>query len=1730
MKLTFVRAIVLPICGVLIGTATATSAVEERKILSQGPHHRTWEVVRESSSGGRTQQITSQIVEVEGGMNRQNEAGEWVSASSKIELFNDGAVVRQAQFRAIFAASLAQLGSIDIETPDRKRLVGNPLCLLLTEGDRSVTIAEIQDCAGEVVGPEQNTLLYRNAFTDYAIDIEYRIGKASLSQWLVLHEPIDPEEYGFTDAAVLEVLTEWTTLPETRRTAREWARGNGQHAALVDERISLGAMEFVTGKAFAVGAENGGGVPVAKTLERFAGNRWCLVEKVPFKWIEPELQKLARPQAANERRRNQVAVKRGSNLPVLKQQAAAKAKPVRMAAIEPHRASGFVLDFELASSVASMTWQGGTTYYVSGPTVVTTNVFERGCVIKIAPTNSAKLTINGPVTCHTSAYGPVVISGRDENSVGGLITTNGLSGYYAEVGLELDYNTSGVLYHLENFRISHAQTAVKINGGAGHSLKHFQIVHAGTGVSLQNADASFRNMLAYDVATAFSGSGASSATGRLENVTVTLSTNFNVGGNCTMFLTNSLLIGVTNVGSYSGSSNAERENPDGVFDKVGAGYGYLAATNTIWRNAGTPSINPTLLEELGQRTTLAPEILTNMIVGSTNLLPRSIADTGNLDLGYHYPLADFACKSFGVTNGILTLSNGVVLMSFGVSAIWTPDNSTLISAGTPLAPNHLTRFNVVQEQSTNWGQSSGFELSGNNTVICYTYEISPPHANIQFTEFELMADSGYHFQMLDYTWRFTTFAARDSSFYGGRGWFGGWEAGVVGLTNSLFHRVNLNFYAYSTLSARNNLFLGGSLEIEKSSATNLWTIKDNAFDGTVIGHVSTNYTTNTHNGYLNGADRLLPNNINDVVAATFTYTNGPLGRFYQVSTNLINKGSVATAGAAGMYHYTTTVDQNKEFNSVLDIGLHYVATDVSGDPLDSDLDGVPDYIRDPAGMEIVEPSELPGFQLWLRADTGVVVDGANTVTNWWDQSGKRRHAFQNTVGRRPALTNNVLNGHPVIRFTPGAGNNQELVFSNSAFSTLSEVEWFVVLKAAVAKPAVNRTVAYFGPNPYGQTSYPMATYGVIGDSFASSAGHTFGFASQPLTNFHIYSVVSAPGNWCARINGVVQYKTTENVVTWQASAKLGVWDGDMAEMLMFSPVLSQADRAVVEAYLSDRYGFGSAPAEPSNMVAHTVSADQISLVWDAQLDTTLTSYVIERKLPGGVFTEVAIVEQTGSWIDRWLPASTSVSYRVKGRNVWGDSRYSNEPEATTLAIGTGLPLSDIHIWYKGDAGHSGGRVGSWGDQSEAGHEASILYDARRPFATNNVLNGRPVLRFYPTNYILLEIEDDPMSKLSQGELLAVVRAAVDVPAANRTMWYWGASGGYYPNTAGAIFETFGSQVAKPIGNPSQPLDQFHIHGVVAAQDLWVGLFDGGRRYTTNVNTFSGYHTPTLGSGFDGDIAELIVFNRVLTGDERIAAGRYLNYKYNLLSNAPVVPAGLRVTGTAPDRAVISWTNSVDYGDSYFVERKLGAGGDYAYIGSDWAQSMTDANSPGNSNYYYRVQARNYFTNSAYSSAVVPPYLWMTNPPAGMILAATNQVIGADARAGDASVTQVVFYAGSVTIGTSTSSPYSTTWSNTFSGSSFLTAKATDTNGNTRISPGAPLLLAQDTDGDGIDDYQEILAGTNPRATDTDGDGVSDATDAFPLDSSRSAAPAGTPGDTTPPTIFLDEPAEATPVP
>jgi alpha-tubulin suppressor-like RCC1 family protein len=74
------------------------------------------------------------------------------------------------------------------------------------------------------------------------------------------------------------------------------------------------------------------------------------------------------------------------------------------------------------------------------------------------------------------------------------------------------------------------------------------------------------------------------------------------------------------------------------------------------------------------------------------------------------------------------------------------------------------------------------------------------------------------------------------------------------------------------------------------------------------------------------------------------------------------------------------------------------------------------------------------------------------------------------------------------------------------------------------------------------------------------------------------------------------------------------------------------------------------------------------------------------------------------------------------------------------------------------------------------------------------------------------------------------------------------------------------------------------------------------------------------------------------------------------------------------------------------------------------------------------------------------------------------------------------------------------------------------------------LASQDPDGDGLSSAAELLLGTDPLRADTDGDGVVDGQDAFPLDASRSQAPPPDPSDHTPPAITVQEPSSAVPLP
>jgi len=895
---------------------------------------------------------TNACVELQGGLHRWTEQG-WMETRPRIEVFQDGAVARELQYQAIFAPNLATPGAIDLLLPDGQRLQGHLLGLALTEGNQSVLIAEVKDCAGVIGGAEQNEVTFADAFTDFDISVQFVMQRDRISQNVIVHQQLPhPREWGLTENAVLEVLTEFTTFPNVHAEARDAVDGvPGQY-------VSFESMEFVSGRAFSIGNE-ANATGVLKAWEVFEGQRSFLVERIPWRAVAPELANLP-PVAKTWRKKDGPLMARKQLRLPRREQARAAVKPIQVAQVNPKR--GYLIDWELVSSVNWFRWSNSVTHYIAGSISVKTNIFEGGTVIKYAPTNTAKLSITGPVTCLSSIYAPIIFTARDDHSVGEAIGSASLSGMYANNALYLDNYSSGQIYELSDLRVSHADTAIKFYYGNGHKLRNLQIVNCNYAVSSYQSEFQVLNGLFSKINTyAVHAAYTSGTIGTLQNVTIR-ECNTLVPTYGTARVTNSLLIAVTNIGSgtFSGGYNGTNSSPASVFQPVGAGYSYLT-NNSSFRNAGTANIDSTLLSSLKQLTTYPPILAGHIVIlGNTNLTlsPQAGRDTDTPDLGYHYPPIDYTFGGVYLTNSTITLQAGTAIGLYSPTnggssyyGIALADSTKLFSDGNATNLNRIVRYNMVQEQSTStWNTTPSDHIL---TPFSGTGAIVGPELRFTFTEWAIPAADVNHFY--GYTETDVVAPFSHCQFIGGK--FRS-ERPQVNLTNCLFHRVATalegNDYEINP-TFQNAHFYGGSVTLYAFSG-GTWKVYDSLFHGTTASQAGT--ITHNYNGYVTNASSqwLTGSGSANIWTNMFDYQTGALGRFYQPSdSRFLNQGST-NANYLQLYHFTCTTNNVKETNSVVDIGFHYVATS-GGLPVDTDSDGVPDYLEDLNGNGSVDSGE-----------------------------------------------------------------------------------------------------------------------------------------------------------------------------------------------------------------------------------------------------------------------------------------------------------------------------------------------------------------------------------------------------------------------------------------------------------------------------------------------------------------------------------------------------------------------------------------------------------------------------------------------------------------------------------------------------------------------------------------------------------------------------------------------------
>jgi len=884
-------------------------------------------MIEEKLPDGRTRLRSSEVTELATGMHKVDRVtGEFADASDEIVLTEGGAIALNTVHNVSFAADI--LGGVELLTPDAKRLRFHFAGVALWDtATGKAVLFPAKSSVGQLL---RNEVTFPDCVEGLNADVRYVNTLAGFSQSVIFRNQLDVPfaAFGFNEATTrILAYTEIDGGPEPVKLPTDFVEGG---KIVPDEYLDFGALKIGRGMAFSIDGAVPGNITVSKSWIKVQDGRRFLIEGVPFHAVRAHLNALpiGRQEAQKKKPEEQRAasVTRVAELfafmPAKKGAAEARMQVAKV----NQPAKGFLLDFESysAGNTTNFTFEASKTYYISGDYHLYLTTTIQPCVIKFAPTNSARLTVHGTVSCQTRIGAPAILTARDDASVGEPVGTNSTpTGFYADEAFHfMDYLTPV----LSNLKICYAKTALAYWNGSGGTNSHVQIVHCQTGFRLISSVLALRNLLLYDVQTNFWNDAAFYSTVRAEHLTVNGSQHFALcpGGSLTISLTNAILASIASFGTgydtYSSQNVQLPSDPTLVFQTVGAAANYLLPQ---YQPAANTNINSSLLGDFQQCSVRAPVFLTNLISANAVLAPTVPRMSANLTCGYAYPALDFVTGGTSISNCTVTVQPGTVIGAYNAGnsvAIVLDKSANLNCEGSPTNIIHVCRYNSIQEQaSTNWANASPGWIFGPG----WWNPTPAPSAGFRFVDFFAPSGSGWHvngYYGASGNSRFT-----DCQFHG---------SGIEVLnanfffTNCLFEAVW--FYLEDAtgplnLTFQNNLFYGGvATNWIEHVDSGTWRFRDNLFYKT---RMSGDYPVDgDYNAYLTNFSTLPSIGTHDLVLtnSSIAFQAGPLGSYYLPTNSLlINRGST-TADQVGLYHYTTRADQFAEGTSQVDIGFHYL--------------------------------------------------------------------------------------------------------------------------------------------------------------------------------------------------------------------------------------------------------------------------------------------------------------------------------------------------------------------------------------------------------------------------------------------------------------------------------------------------------------------------------------------------------------------------------------------------------------------------------------------------------------------------------------------------------------------------------------------------------------------------------------------------------------------------------------
>ena len=251
----------------------------------------------------------------------------------------------------------------------------------------------------------------------------------------------------------------------------------------------------------------------------------------------------------------------------------------------------------------------------------------------------------------------------------------------------------------------------------------------------------------------------------------------------------------------------------------------------------------------------------------------------------------------------------------------------------------------------------------------------------------------------------------------------------------------------------------------------------------------------------------------------------------------------------------------------------------------------------------------PNLSLWLKADLDVT--GTTQVSQWDDQSGQGFDATQGTALNQPALTDNALNYNPAITFD----GSEDFMVSSFNINPSSAPDLTTILVFNSDQSASTPLRKVFGHDG-GAFNRSIGLDNRAGTNFTFFAGanSVVDYFNLAADDYYIStSEYTAANNFNGYINGLLENGPSSVLIAdAQTSLTIGAistagsepWDGDIAEMIMYSGTLTAPERQRIETYLAIKYGISIDQTAATNYLASDGNP-----VWDGTTYATFNNHI-----------------------------------------------------------------------------------------------------------------------------------------------------------------------------------------------------------------------------------------------------------------------------------------------------------------------------------------------------------------------------------------------------------------------------------------------------------------------------------------------------------------------------------------